>query len=482
MGKEFNYSLALKQLVKSVKKNNKHAKISLIKKAFNFSKKSHQKQKRASGEEYFVHPFNVALLVAEHGLDAESICAALLHDVLEDTDACESKLQKEFGSGICSMVKGLTKIRLIVHKPKHDAKSEYTQKILLSTTKDVRIIVIKLFDKLHNMRTIEFLPIKKQKRIAQEVLDIYAPLAHKLGIHTIRNELADLAFPIVKPNAYKEIEKKIIVQVHKDEKEFLNVAEQVKKAASKSKINAFVYLRHKSPFAIFRKMQTRTKSFEEIYDYILITVLVDSVPECYETLGIIHNIFAPIPLKLKDYIAIPEPNLYQAIHTSVLAKKGKKIKFYIMTRKMTDTNKIGIISLLKENISKKELNEKIGFLKNISKIDKQSMRDPKFLEVIKTDFLGTRMFVFTPTGEIVELPFHATPLDYAFKIGLSIAPKAKKALVNGKLVSLSYKLSPGDMVEIIPAQTFQINYGWLKIVKGNNAKTKIKELLKKKKN
>ncbi|MDO8538040.1 MAG: HD domain-containing protein, partial [archaeon] len=381
---------------------------------------------------------------------------------------------------ICSMVKGLTKIRLIVHKPKRLQRAEYIQKILLLTTKDVRIIIVKLFDKLHNMRTIDFLPKKKQKRIAQEVLDIYAPLAHKLGIHILKHELFDLAFPIANPKAYNEIERKIIVRVHKDEKEFLNAAETVKKLAAKNSIDAFAYLRHKSPFAVFKKMETRQKSFEEVYDYILITVLVDSVPECYELLGIIHNHFTPIPLKMKDYIAIPEPNLYQGIHTSVLTKKGKKIKFYIMTRKMAETNKLGIISLLNKNISKKELNEKIGFLKNISKIDKTSMNDPKFLQVIKTDFLGTRMFVFSPTGEIVELQFNATPIDYAFKIGLNVAPKAKKALINGKLVSLSHRLSPGDMVEIIPAKTIQINYGWLKIAKSNTAVTKIKELLKKK--
>ncbi|MDO8538223.1 MAG: HD domain-containing protein, partial [archaeon] len=379
MNKGFDYDSGLKQLLLIAKRNNKKAKLSLIKKAFNFSKHSHKSQKRASGEDYFIHPFNVALLLAEQGMDSETICAALLHDVLEDTSANEKKILKEFGSDICSMVKGLTKIKLIIGKPKHHAKSEYIQKILLSSIHDVRIIIVKLFDKLHNMRTIEFLPKKKQKRIALEVLDFYVPLAHKLGVHILKHELADLAFPIVNPKICNEIERKIIVRVHKDEKEFLNAAEIVRKSASKHGIDAFAYLRHKSPFAIFSKMETRKKSFEEVYDYLLITVLVDSVPECYELLGIIHNEFAPIPLKMKDFIAIPEPNLYQAIHTSVLTNRGKKIKFYIMTRKMAEINKHGIIALLNRNISKKELNEKIGFLQNISKIDKHSLIDPKFL-------------------------------------------------------------------------------------------------------
>ncbi len=475
------YEKDLREIIEAVETYNPKASTSEIIEAAKFSVEHHGDQKRLSGEPYFIHPLAVTKILTRLHLDTPSLMAGLLHDTIEDTDASAEEMQRKFGDEVWMLVDGVTKLSKVSFKSKHERQAENFRKMLLAMAQDVRVILIKLADRLHNMRTIKSMPEMKQIDIANETLEIYAPLANRLGISWLKMELEDLCLKVLKPEIYHKIESKLQSSKKEREKYIEKVIGIVKSEMAKTGIKFDIFGRTKHYYSIYRKMETRKLDFEQIYDILAFRIIVTKVSECYETLGLLHSLWKPIPGRFKDYIAIPKENMYQSLHTTVIGPDGERAEFQIRTREMNRLAEEGIAAhwLYKEGgrIDERDF-KKFHWLRRMLDWQKD-LRDPtEFYETLKIDLFANEVYVFTPRGEVVEFPRGATPLDFAYRIHSEIGHHCVGAKVNGRIVPLNYQLQNGDVVEILTSDKQRPRKDWLKIVITSKAKSKIRSVIK----
>lgn len=452
----------------------------LITRAYEYALEAHTGQKRFSGEPYIMHPVEVALILTEIEMDVPSICAALLHDVVEDTDASYANILGNFGEEIAGLVDGVTKLSRIDFKSREEAQAENLRKMFLAMAKDIRVILIKLADRLHNMRTLNFQPERKQKEIALETMEIFAPLAHRLGIFRFKWELEDLAFAYLDAEMYYEIARRLKAKRREREDYVHDLIEQIRNGLRQIGIEADIEGRPKNIYSIYKKMIKQNKDIDEIYDKIAIRVLVNDVRECYGVLGIIHTMWKPLPGRFKDYIATPKSNMYQSLHTTMIGKGGEPFEVQIRTFDMHRIADSGIAAhwRYKEGISPKDrkFDEKLSWLRQILEWQQEIKDTREFMESLKIDLFDDTVFVFTPKGAVIELPKGACPVDFAYRVHTEVGHKCSGAKVNGRIVPLDYSLENGDIVEIMtsknsPGPTF----GWMDFVKTSSAKSKIRQ-------
>ncbi len=468
----------IKGLTKKVQKYNKKADKNLIKQAFEFAYRAHTDQYRRSGEQYILHPLGVAEILASLEMDTTTIAAALLHDVVEDTSTEVDELREKFGDEIAALVDGVTKLSRISYKKTEDAQAKSLRKMLVAMAKDVRVIIIKLADRLHNMRTLSHLTSAKQKQKAQETMEVYAPIAHRLGMHQIKAELEDLSFLNLHPKRYAEIIHLVAEKSQQRDKYLENVMDLLRKEVKKARIKADIGGRAKSYYSIYRKMVEDNLEFDQIYDLIAVRVIVEDIKDCYAALGVIHSLFKPIPGRFKDYIAMPKFNMYQSIHTTVIGPQGRHLEIQVRSWDMHRTSEYGIAAHWRYKEKEKErdeFEERLAWLRQM--LDWQSdVKDPReFMEALKIDLLENEVFVFTPTGQVLSFPRGATPIDFAFTIHTDVGNQCVGSKVNGQIVPLEYELKSGDTVEIITSKTSSgPSRDWLNIVKTTRARNKIK--------
>ncbi|MGE5530346.1 MAG: RelA/SpoT family protein [Patescibacteria group bacterium] len=454
-----------------------------LRQAFTLASRAHEGQRRDSGEDYILHPLGVAEILVEMGMDATSIIAALLHDVVEDTAVEIGEIEEAFGAEVALLVDGVTKLSRLSMRSSEEQQVENLRKMFLSMAKDIRVIVIKLADRLHNMRTLRHLPLERQQRVAQETLEIYAPLAHRLGMWKIKWELEDLALRYQDPTAYYELVDRVAMK--RQEREGL--VEQVKTALvetlSAHGIKSEVQGRPKHFYSIYQKMHEQDKDFAEIYDLTALRIIVPDVSDCYETLGLVHTMWKPVPGRFKDYIAMPKSNMYQALHTTVIGPQGEPLEIQIRTREMHRIAEYGIAAhwRYKEGYdgSDRDLTAKIAWLRQLLEWTMEMKDAGEYLEALRVDLFADEVFVFTPKGDVKSLPSGATPVDFAYSVHTHIGHQCTGAKVNGRLVPLDYKLRNGDIVEIL---TQKADAGpsadWLNFVKTAKAKNRIRQWLR----
>lgn len=478
----------LEKLLYKIENNCNNIDKELIIKAFDFSYAAHKEQKRESGEPYFVHPVEVACILAEMGLDTSTIVAGLLHDVIEDTIYTFEDVSREFNIEVANLVEGVTKLGQIEYKTKQEEQADNIRKMLLAMAKDIRVILIKLADRLHNMRTLKYMPVANQKLKAKEVLDIYAPLAHRLGMSKIKWELEDLSLRYLNPNEYYNLVRKIAEKRVEREENITNIMQELKINLDIVGIEADIDGRPKHFYSIYRKMVTKNKTIDQVFDLTAIRILVNDIGSCYAALGIVHTVYKPIPGRFKDYIAMPKPNMYQSLHSTVIGPHGKPFEIQIRTYEMHKTAEYGIAAHWKYKEGEEEGNEentenfdsKLSWLKDILEWQGETFDAEEFMEGFKIDLFSDEVFVFTPKGKVINLPLDATPIDYAYRIHTDIGHKCMGAKVNGRMVPLEYNLKTGEIVEIITSPTPKgPNIDWLNITKSNQAKSKIKAWFKK---
>ncbi len=457
----------------------------LIGKAYDTAKTLHEGQLRKSGEPYLIHPVAVAKLLARLGMDEETIVGGLLHDVVEDTEYTREQLVSEYGEDVALLVDGVTKLGNIKFDSKEEAQAENLRKMFLAMSKDIRVLIIKLADRLHNMRTLEFMKPEKKIEKSRETVDIYAPLASRLGIYTIKFELEDTALKYLQPEIYETL--KVEVNEKKEQRlQFINeVIDEIKEALDDMGIEYEIKGRSKHLYSVYKKMVLQHKQLDEIFDLTAVRVIVDSVRDCYAVLGQVHTMWKPLPGRFKDYIAMPKPNMYQSLHTTVLGDNGEPFEIQIRTREMHQVAEYGIAAhwKYKEGDTKGDQNSedlKLAWVRQTLEWQNE-LKDPKeFMETLKMDLFASQVFVFTPKGEVLDLPAGSTPLDFAFKIHTAVGCKCVGAKVNGKMVTIDHKLNNGDIVEIVTSSnTSGPSIDWLKIAKSSTARTKIRQWLKK---
>lgn len=475
--------MELQELLNKVQSYTNDPGLDLIARAYEFARKAHEGQFRESGEPYFTHPVEVAGILTELELDVTSIAAALLHDVVEDTDISLDKIEATFGSEVALLVNGVTKLTKIDFKSKEEHQAESLRKMFLAMAKDIRVILIKLADRLHNMRTLKYTAPDKQLRKAEETIEIYAPLAHRLGMSTIKWELEDLSFRYLEPNMYYDLARKVAVSRREREDDIAAAVQaMMDKIKNETEIDAKISGRPKHLYSIYQKMVRQKKEFSEIYDLTAIRVLVHTMRECYEVLGIVHEIWKPIPGRFKDYIAMPKSNMYQSLHTTVMGPKGDPLEIQIRTWDMHRIAEFGIAAhwRYKEGRTEtEELDKKLSWLRQLLEWQKDLQDATEFMEALKIDLFEDEVFVFTPKGDVVSLPRRATPVDFAFAIHTEIGMSCVGGKVNGKMVPLEYKLDNGDIVEVITSKSSPgPSRDWLNFVKTSRARSKIKRWFK----
>lgn len=455
----------------------------VLSKAFYYAKKAHEGQKRASGEEYFTHPVAVAQILIDLGMDYHSVAASFLHDVIEDTPVSEGDIKEEFGEEILELVLGVTKLDKIEFKSQEEEQAENFKKIFVSMAKDIRVIIIKLSDRLHNMRSLNFLSHERQLRMARETLDIYAPLAGRLGISQIKCELEDLCLKYLDPDAYEFLSVNINSEIS-ERQEFVNYAvNEIKKILAESEIEGEVFGRTKHFYSIYKKMKRQNKTLDQIYDLTAVRIIVDTIDQCYELLGKIHKQWKPIPGRIKDYIAMPKENMYQSLHTTVVTDIGKIFEIQIRTKEMNRTAEYGIAAHWKYKENKENtdaFDKRLSWIREVMEWQGGLNNSTEFLESLKGDVYNSEVLVFTPKGEVISLVKDATPIDYAYRIHTEVGNKCVGAKVNGKIVPLNTTLHVGDVVEIITSKLSKgPSWDWLRIAKSSGAKAKIKAFYKK---
>ncbi len=452
-----------------------------IHRAFEFISEKHKDQKRKSGEPYIVHPVNVAKVLADLNMDSTTVIAGLLHDVLEDTDATYEEIEELFGKDVADIVEGVTKIGKIKFRNLKEAQAENFRKLILATAKDIRVVIVKLADRLHNMKTLGYLRRDKRIRIAEETLEVYAPIAHRLGIWEIKRSLEDLAFKHLYPREYERV-KKFVSQSLEDLEVYLKkfVIPKIKEELKKANISAEISYRPKHFYSVWQKTIRKNIKLEEVHDLLGVRIIVDTVQECYIILGIIHSVFKPVPGRFKDYISLPKPNLYQSLHTTVIAPKGKMVEFQIRTWDMHLRAEKGIAAhwAYKEGKERAEGEEIFAWLRNLVENIQGSKNPTEVLDSLKRELFSEEVFVFTPKGDLVVLPMGATPIDFAYYIHTEIGNHCAGAKVNGRIVPLNYRLRSGDQVEIITSPAKKPNPDWLKFVVTSKAKNRIKHYIK----
>jgi guanosine-3',5'-bis(diphosphate) 3'-pyrophosphohydrolase len=469
--------LRFNDILERVLSYNPNADVDLLRKAYVFSAKVHLGQVRLSGEPYLIHPMEVTGILTQLKLDVASVATGLLHDTVEDTLAALEEIRENFGDEIAQMVDGLTKISRIPIRSSEENQAENFRKMILAMVKDIRVILIKLADRLHNMRTLKYHTPEKQVEIAQETLDIYAPLAHRLGIDWIRLELEDLAFRHLRPDLYEEIQKKIA----RREKERSSYIDEVKRTLMKkfyeNHIQGEVSGRIKQIYSIYRKMRDQNLDLDEVYDITAFRVVVTTIKECYDVLGVIHSVWKPIPGKFKDYIGLPKENMYQSLHTTVIGPHGQRIEIQIRTLDMHKVAEEGIAAHWKYKEGKLEEadDKRFTWLRQLLEWQRDLKDDVEFIESVKVDLFPNEVYVFTPKGTVKQFPFGATPVDFAYSIHSDVGNHCVGARINGKIVPLRYELRSGDTVEIITSPKQKPSKDWLKNVKTSRAKTKIRQ-------
>ena len=454
----------------------------MLVRAYHYAEQAHSGQKRASGEAYFIHPCAVAKILMELGLDCATIAAAFLHDVIEDTPVTEDDIRREFGEEVLRLVSGVTKLDKIVFKSREEEEAENFRKIFVAMAKDIRVIIIKLADRLHNMRSLNFLSKERQLKMAQETLDIYTPLAGRLGISQIKCELEDLCLKYLDPEAYEFLVENIHQKLYERHNFVDFVVKEIKNILDESKIEGEVFGRPKHFYSIYKKMKTQNKTLDQIYDLTAVRVIVGTVDECYEVFGKIHKEWKPVPGRIKDYIATPKPNLYQSLHTTVVTNFGQPFEIQIRTFEMHRTAEFGIAAHWKYKEKRAEdtsFTERLSWIREV--LDWEGgLKDSKdFMESLKTELYSNELLVFTPKGKVISLPKDATPIDFAYAIHSEIGNHCVGARVNSKIVQLNSTLQTGDVVEIITsANSRGPSWDWLKIVKSSSARAKIKQFFR----
>lgn len=457
------------------------ADLDLLDRAYRFAYKAHRKQRRLSGEPYIVHSLAVAEILAGLRVGETAIAAGFLHDVIEDTDVTAEELRAEFGDGVVSLVDGVTKIPELKFESQERKQAENFHKMLLSMSQDLRVILIKFADRLHNMRTIEHMQRRTQERIARETLDVYAPLAHRLGIHHVKWELEDLSFKVLEPRAYRELAAKVDLKRDVREQLISQVIDRVRPELEQAGIKARVLGRAKHLYSIHKKIRDRGYTFDEILDLLAIRILVQTPAECYHALGIVHSLFCPIHDKFTDFIATPKSNMYQSLHTRVFGPDGRKIEIQIRSEEMHRTAEYGIAAhwLYKEGeASREDLDRQMEWLRSLLDEKSEAASSGEFMENLKIQLFQAEVFVFTPRGRLLTLPRGSSPIDFAFAVHTDIGLHTMAAKINGQIVPLRTKLKSGDVVEIITSQTQKPNPDWLKYVHTSRARSKIKRWLK----
>ena len=454
----------------------------MLVRAYHYAEQAHSGQKRASGEAYFIHPCAVAKILMELGLDCATIAAAFLHDVIEDTPVTEEDLRREFGEEVLRLVSGVTKLDKIVFKSREEEEAENFRKIFVAMAKDIRVIIIKLADRLHNMRSLNFLSKERQLKMAQETLDIYTPLAGRLGISQIKCELEDLCLKYLDPEAYEFLVENIHQKLYERHNFVDFVVKEIKNILDESKIEGEVFGRPKHFYSIYKKMKAQNKTLDQIYDLTAVRVIVGTVDECYEVFGKIHKRWKPIPGRIKDYIATPKANMYQSLHTTVVTNFGQPFEIQIRTFEMHRTAEFGIAAHWKYKEKRAEdtsFTERLSWIREV--LDWEGgLKDSKdFMESLKTELYSNELLVFTPKGKVISLPKDATPIDFAYAIHSEIGNHCIGARVNSKIVQLNSTLQTGDVVEIITsANSRGPSWDWLKIVKSSSARAKIKQFFR----
>lgn len=472
------------KLIKLIRENMTENDVNLVEKAYFVAKKAHEGQFRFSGEPYIIHPISVAIILYNLGMDGESMAAALLHDVVEDTDMTKENIQEEFGEDVANLVEGVTKLGKVPIFTKEEQQAENVRKMLMAMSQDIRVIIIKLADRIHNMRTLSFMRPEKRREKAQETLEIYAPIAHRLGIRGVKEELEDLAISFLDPVAYKEIREKLEQQQSK-RKEYLDSIQ--KKISDRIKLvvpNASISGRIKSVHGIYRKMYMQGKSFDEIYDIYAVRIIVDDVIDCYNCLGIIHDMFKSIPGRFKDYISTPKANMYQSLHTTVIGDEGIPFEVQIRTWEMHRTAEYGVAAHWKYKLGmngRQKFEEKFSWIRQLLESQNVSENPQDIVNTIKTDLVQEEVFVFTPKGTVINLPAGSTVVDFAYAIHSAVGNRMVGAKVDGRIVPIDYVVKTGEIVEIITSS--QQNKGpsrdWLKFVKTSGARNKIRSWFKK---
>lgn len=481
-----SHQVGFEDLIKVVLENNPQADTVMIEEAYEFAREMHEGQYRKSGEPYIIHPVNVAIILADLGMDDNAIAAGLLHDVVEDTDCSSLDLERKFNEEVAFLVEGVTKLDKIQCHSKEERQLESYRKMFIAMAQDIRVIIIKLADRLHNMRTMSFQSPEKQKRIAQETLEIYSPLADRLGIIKLKWELEDLSLRYLEPEIYYDLVERISMK-RQERLEYIDeVIRDLRGEMDAVHLEYEIAGRPKHFYSIYRKMVNKHKDLDEIYDLIAIRVLVNTVQDCYIVLGLVHSLWKPVPGRIKDYIAMPKPNLYQSLHTTVIGPRGERFEIQIRTFEMHQIAEYGVAAhwLYKQTGGSEAPSDanQLDWLQKLKELQADAVDSKEFLDNIKLELFSDTVFVFSPASEVYELPTGSSPLDFAYRVHTEIGNQCVGAKVNGKIVPFDYELQTGDTVEILRAKNSRgPNSNWLKIVKTPQAKNKIRAWLKKNK-
>jgi guanosine-3',5'-bis(diphosphate) 3'-pyrophosphohydrolase len=471
----------LETLIEEIPKYQPGANLDLVSRAYRFSELSHRGQQRASGEPYLSHPLEVAGLLVNFKMDVTTVTAGLLHDVLEDTEATKDDLEREFGREIAELVDGVTKIGKLAFSSREERQAENFRKMVVAMAHDLRVLMIKLADRLHNMRTLDYLPLDKGRKIAQETLDIYAPLAHRLGMAKVKAELEDLALRVMQPEDYQDLMRRVAKRRLEREAEINQLIAILQEKLGEVDIESKIAGRPKHFYSIWKKMHEGGREFDEIYDLTAVRVLTKTVRDCYGALGVIHSLWKPVPGRFKDFIAMPKVNMYQSLHTTVIGPKGDPVEIQIRTLDMHRVAEEGIAAhwLYKEKKSGHDrFDEAFMWLRQLMESQTDVTDSKEFLDSVRVDLFPDEVYVFTPKGDVKALPEGSTPLDFAYAVHTDVGHHCVGAKVNGKLVPLRYTLRQGDIVEIVASPTQHPSRDWLKIVKSSRSKAKINQWLK----